>query len=274
MSDSNHNKNCVFSEQAISYLYGEISPGEKTIFERHLKTCPPCADDINGFALSRSAVAYWKSEEFELLNTPKFELTVNDKPVRLQTRRAENQSWTVKLKSIFTFSPVWTAALVLFVFFGGLVLFVQNSVRDDLIVENSNKKAAQTKNIPKQIDEEKAVAKNSVSEPIQNSDSKVISNDKSTAVDSAPKDKDFAKENVSAANKIFTTTNKSAEPAAYRKIKSAAQNKSDAANPAVSRRLLNTSNNKKRMPQLNGVEDEEEAATLRLTDLLDEVGGK
>lgn len=114
MSNNNNqnHKTCSFAEQAVSYLYGEIDFDDKYNFESHLKNCSTCAEELADFAMVRSSVLDWREADFSVLETPVFQIPVNNRPQYLSTNSVsiEHFSWFANLKRIFSFNPVWTMA--------------------------------------------------------------------------------------------------------------------------------------------------------------------
>ena len=278
MPESNYNNDCAFSEQTISYIYGEIGAHEKIAFENHLENCSMCADEIDGFGSARSAVALWKKNEFETLNTPKiaFSDVQSQKTIQTNVSAVEKQSWLFSLQTLFQPRMVLSGGLAAFLILGGLVFFTLNPAVNNQTAAISDKDGKKEINNSATGTKQSEIAETHIIKPdsLQDSALKPTSNDNSKFGIQSTKSI-AAKGEKSApvyADKNFTTTNKKAEVAALPQNKITVRRNSGAANSLVSGRAAN---NKKRIPQLNDVEiDDDEETSLRLTDLLDEVGGK
>ncbi len=279
MANDNHN-NCAYDQQAISYLYGEIDVRGKVLFEEHLRICTNCADEIAGFGSVRSSILQWKTEEFQSLNTPKivFQSSPPASADNISIFPVKTNSWVDHLRKIFVPSPVWAAGFVFFIILGGLLLFVNNFLTGNQIVKvgtedsqtanspsiNLNKK---TESAEKTIsDESQPVSEEKLPESRQPSNKNLIAKDSElnksnkTNIRVAP----AARSEQVTLSKTYSEVSKKNIPAAARKFGNS--NAAVAAAKIPVREL--------QIPKLNPVEDGEEEAALRLTDLFDEVGDK
>jgi len=275
MANDNHN-NCAYSEQAISYLYGEIDARGKAAFEEHLKNCSTCANEIIGFGTVRSSILQWKSEEFQLLKTP--EIDIHNAPSAGANKFAPSlikiESRIDRFRKIFISSPVWATGFIFFIVLGGLLLFVYNfsnykqtekvKIGDSQIVNPSsttlNNEAeiagktlsVETKRIfvEKLPESEKLTNKNFTAK---------ISESNKTIVRAAP----AAKREQITVSKTFSEGSRINISAATGKSK----NLNSVAVAKVPARKL-------RIPQIDNIDEGEDEATLRLTDLFNEVGDK
>lgn len=50
----------------IAYLYGEITPEERRVFEEHLAACVACTDEVQALGDVRTQLADWQAPEIEL----------------------------------------------------------------------------------------------------------------------------------------------------------------------------------------------------------------
>lgn len=275
MADDNYN-NCAYGEQAVSYLYDEIDARGKVVFEEHLRVCTTCAAEIAGFGAVRASVLQWKTEEFQLLNTPKIEFqdasaksenNINTVPIK-------PNSWIERFSKFFIPAPVWTASFASIIVLSALLLFVYNFSNNNQIVEvgteNSQPANVSSKNFNKETEisertisgQAKQVFEEELPEAGKPANKNLIAKDLAadkTSVRVAPAVKneqiilsktypEVSRKNISLPARKFGNSN----TVAARKI------------PA--RRL--------QIPKLNSIEDTEEETTLRLTDLFEEVGGK
>jgi hypothetical protein len=67
---TNSKKECPFTDEIVSYMYGELGASESGIFEMHLADCATCTDDFAAISDSRFSVFEWRKEEFDRLKTP------------------------------------------------------------------------------------------------------------------------------------------------------------------------------------------------------------
>jgi hypothetical protein len=62
------------SEQLISYLYDDVSADDRRAFERHLRECSECRDELAGLRDLRSTLSVWTPPQpelaFEIADTP------------------------------------------------------------------------------------------------------------------------------------------------------------------------------------------------------------
>jgi anti-sigma factor RsiW len=50
-------------EALIGYLYGELAPDERRVFESHLKACAPCREEVSGLRAAREDLLAWAPPE-------------------------------------------------------------------------------------------------------------------------------------------------------------------------------------------------------------------
>ena len=142
MNNNHKNSNCGFSEQLVSYLYGEANSAETAQFERHLPTCSVCADEFEAFAGVKFSVGNWKQNEFANLATPLIEIPYPKTFVEVERNNTEN-SWLTNLRGLFSKASMnWSmAAASLLILFAGVALFFVFSTpqQSDLIAQNNTK---------------------------------------------------------------------------------------------------------------------------------------
>ncbi len=276
MPDSNCNKNCAFSEQMVSYLYGEINARDTTVFESHLKNCSVCANEIAGFGLVRSSIFQWKETEFNFLNSPKIEFSSN-RPRKTSEPPASNadaKSRLAVIRGFFSPSPAWAFGLAFLLVSGGLFLFIQNFTKENPAAGNVGKSTRQINNSSERTKQEtNNIVENSMPESNPNSVRDPLKSNVSTGEDLIAKENipNGKKDAAVRISKNSRTAPGNSEIAALPKMKSAFRRKTENANAVVAQRILN---NRRQIPKLDNIEDEDEEANLRLTDLLDEIGGK
>ncbi len=81
---------CGRSEDLVTYLYGEATPVESSDFERHLKACAECRDELTAFQSVRGTLRQWEMETVP----PRIDIAI--KPTFWQT-----------VKELFAMTPVW-----------------------------------------------------------------------------------------------------------------------------------------------------------------------
>jgi anti-sigma factor RsiW len=112
-------KECVFAEDIVSYMYGELSAPASFAFESHLAECGECTDGFAEVSSARFEVYDWKKLEFDGLPTPSFVIP--------SSQSEPAMSWIEKVRAAFAnswatqglaFGGVLFAAVL-----GGLVFF-------------------------------------------------------------------------------------------------------------------------------------------------------
>lgn len=235
MLDNTKNSNCDFAEQLVSYLYDELLGSEKTVFENHLNSCLVCKEELSGFSLTRTAISEWHQEEFSTLENPVIEI-----PYKTELK-SNSVSLLDSIRGFLGFSPVWATALVLVIGIGLIltVIFSLPKTKNDILARND---VANTNlQIPIKDQDEFIASKENISitdDKIQATTPTVV---QSSPQKNVPKERTFAAIKTSAAVKP------------QKKIIS---------KPSQ----IET----KRSPSL--IDEDEEVASLRLTDLLDEIG--
>jgi Putative zinc-finger len=82
---------CDSKELLVGFLYDEIDPVSKRTFERHLKTCADCRDELAELGATREQIALWAPPDADL-------------GFRIVRGSAEPAPTRVRL---FSFSPAW-----------------------------------------------------------------------------------------------------------------------------------------------------------------------
>lgn len=78
---TNGKKECPFTDEIVSYIYGEIDDVERGDFETHLADCTICTDDFAAISNARFSMFEWRKLEFDSLATPKIVIPELAKPV-------------------------------------------------------------------------------------------------------------------------------------------------------------------------------------------------
>jgi hypothetical protein len=258
MTENNKNSMCEFGEELVSYLYDELQNAEKMRFEKHLKNCADCADELNEFSFARSSVNEWREVEFTPLATPKIEIPYLPVKVVNVAEKEVSRSWLTAFRELFTLSPAWmtaaTAAAALVICVGLFaVLFSNSRINDDMVqtnvkinpsptTETKEKKAEVSETIPPVNSSEK------LPKPAENiSNPKVVK-----TVDPV---------------RVSTINSKPAKPQNLMTVKSSTPKTEPKQNKITPKNI-----NKKAPGLIDN--DEEEDDSLRLSDILEEVSMK
>ncbi|MDQ6788274.1 MAG: zf-HC2 domain-containing protein [Acidobacteriota bacterium] len=261
LNKNNHNdSDCAFAEQVVSYIYDEVAAGERAAFDAHLANCAACSDEIAGFNLARFSILEWKRQEFSSLQTPTIEIPF-DKIGRQNEAISVSekaQSWLFDFGKIFKQSSAWAGAFALVLVFFGLFLFVYKYNKNDETASGKNQNSP-TANVS-------SIAGNNLNEEVV---TPISSDNKETA----------AKVSLQEATKkrVVRIPNDSANLRSKTEI---AEQNSKSVAPA--RKIYNSNFVAKatvpasirKIPKLSQIVEDEEEADLRLTDLLEAVGGK
>jgi hypothetical protein len=92
MQNKDHNE-CPFSDEIVSYMYGEMPDGAQLKFERHLSACQVCTDDFAAVSLARFEAYDWKRVDFDPLETPRIVIPYPEKAVSFGERISAWVSW-------------------------------------------------------------------------------------------------------------------------------------------------------------------------------------
>jgi len=95
---------CESKELLVSFLYNEIEPADKRMFEKHLATCSECREELAELGATRAQIGLWTPPDADL----GFRIVREPKPSR--------RPW-------FQFSPAWglAAAAVLLLAIGAAI---------------------------------------------------------------------------------------------------------------------------------------------------------
>lgn len=131
---TNDKKECPFTDEIVSYMYGEIDGVEREVFETHLADCSTCTDDFAAISNSRFSVFEWRKEEFDQLTTPSFVI-----PELAKSKLATHSEagWFAGLRALLSFarSPIAVAAALLVCLGVGLVMLAYFRSSESLIAD-------------------------------------------------------------------------------------------------------------------------------------------
>jgi len=142
MNNNHKNSNCGFSEELVSYLYGETGGAENTAFEAHLQSCAGCAEELEAFSGVHFSIDDWKLKEFANLVTPSIEIPYEKAEKSIAVSNVSGSWLSALRRDLFSLSPRgWSLATASFAVLAvcvGIALFALNS-RKDNDVAGSNK---------------------------------------------------------------------------------------------------------------------------------------
>jgi len=249
MKNNNHNNSdCGFSDELVSYLYGESNAAENALFEKHLNKCSNCAEEFQAFSGVHFSINDWKMKDFANLETPVIEIPYE------KSKQPEvsvvKETWLSAVRDLFSLSPrafsLATASFAVLAICVGIVFLVINSRQNNFVAENDKNKKSTSSPKAEKTPPENNTAKTPQTEQKQPSqDSKQPQSD--IVIDTKPK-------NVQVVKASGKTTQ-------IQKTDNAVQPKKD-----VKRANKNIQN----APKM--IEDDEEDETLRLAEIFDEIG--
>lgn len=82
MLDKRASSPCPREDQIVSYLYRELTPVETERFEAHLAACTSCVDDLAELSEPHLAVYEWRTNIFDKIPAPSIELPFEAKQLQ------------------------------------------------------------------------------------------------------------------------------------------------------------------------------------------------
>jgi hypothetical protein len=229
MNDLNFSE-CKFNGEMVSYMYGELSSEETSVFELHLVDCSACTDEFAAISSSRYEVYDWKKLEFDPLETPNF-----DVPLGVGT----GASWSDRIRVVF--ARGWAVPA-----FSLAAIAIVSVVATGLIWQRSgNIELASRTFYPVPVNDEISVP----------AETEVAT----TTVDKL--DELTVKDRVSKSKRSTPRTFDS-EPVKATRVR------------PVEVKQTTAKNEKKAVPSLNEYADDEEDTSLRLAELLEDIGSR
>jgi len=257
MMNTNHKKsNCGFSEQLVSYLYGETVGAENTAFEAHLSNCSICADELEAFSGVQFSINDWKVKEFANLAAPSIEIPYREAEKTAEVSNAK-VSWLSSLREIFSLSPRnWSlagASLAVLAVCALVALFALNSSKDKDVAESNKTNPIIAPTVEKMPSETNSNGN-------QNNPSEKQTNPANTPKSTQP---DVAVTVPSPTNSRVVKASNNPRPT----------QKIDNTNSPKNNEQKRTNKNNEIAPKI-AVDDEEEDKSLRLAELFDEIDTK
>lgn len=99
---------CGRENDLISFLYGELDPGERTVFRSHMQECRSCNAELREFTDIRESVGAWRNEALGGFTAPAFEASAGVRADR------PGQTALTALREFFNLSPLWMKGAVVF----------------------------------------------------------------------------------------------------------------------------------------------------------------
>lgn len=127
---------CEQSNELIAFLYGELDDKGAQSFQRHLKDCSSCGQELAAFSDIRSSVVAWRDESLGRISSP---ASVPHAIVGHQRNRPS--AWAA-VRAFFDLSPAWLKgsvafATLLFCLLAGLAISRLNDKPTALVASNA-----------------------------------------------------------------------------------------------------------------------------------------
>lgn len=272
--DNKNNLSCAFAEETVEYLYGETSAVDKNAFERHLKSCPTCAEEFSAFNAVRASVLEWRNEDFATLASPPIEIPYR-KTVEFNQTISEAQPpifWHSRFRRLFSLSPVWTYSAAFALILVGICaafFFLNISKKDEI----ADLKENQTIAAPPGASTDSQELASILTDGTENESVNEVyrSNETATAVN-----------NGKIANSVITNKSKVEQRNINRQLTPHKINAIKTANQEISLRRTKESNNfgnkvspatTNKLPKLSNFEEDEDKS-LRLAELLEDADAR
>ena len=99
---------CGQENDLIAFLYGELAPGEITVFRSHIEQCPSCSAELNEFTDIRKSVVAWRNESLLGVTSPALHASA-----LVRADRPGPAAFTA-LREFFKLSPLWMKGGIVF----------------------------------------------------------------------------------------------------------------------------------------------------------------
>lgn len=119
-------------DDLVAYLYDEMSPVEKSVFETHLADCDTCTDEFAELSFARLGVYEWHRDEFAAMATPRFVIP--------QAETEGGVSWLDAVRGFFASHGQWATAgafALIAVIFGAVFISSMNSTDETAVTPKS-----------------------------------------------------------------------------------------------------------------------------------------
>ncbi len=108
MKEEVYAPDCGRENDLIAFLYGELDPGENSMFRSHMLECQSCAAELREFTNVRESVVAWRDEALVGIGSP-----VVQAPAVLRSGAPGPNAWNA-LREFFNLSPLWMKSAVVF----------------------------------------------------------------------------------------------------------------------------------------------------------------
>ena len=98
MRNGKDTDSCLYGEELVTYIYGELPTAEHNAFESHLLNCSSCTAEFADISMSRLGVFEWHRDEFVPLATPHFAIPYEKTAVAVAT----THSWLDAFRGLFS----------------------------------------------------------------------------------------------------------------------------------------------------------------------------
>lgn len=108
MKEEVHARGCGRENDLIAFLYGELDPGERTVFRSHMQQCPSCSAELSEFTNIRESVVAWRNESLMGVTSPAVH------PAAVVTADRSGPTALNALREFFNLSPLWMKGAIVF----------------------------------------------------------------------------------------------------------------------------------------------------------------
>jgi hypothetical protein len=108
MKDEFYAADCGRKNYLIAFLYGELDPGESSMFRSHVQECRSCATELREFTGIRDSVVAWRNEALVGVTS-----TTVQAPVVISSD-VRKPGALAALREFFNLSPLWMKGAVVF----------------------------------------------------------------------------------------------------------------------------------------------------------------
>jgi len=139
MRNGKDKNSCLFGEELVSYIYGELPSSGRSAFEEHLLNCGDCTNEFAVVSMSRLGVYEWHRDDFMPLETPVFAIPY-ERPIAVSEFQVR---WHDALRGLFSPARLATAGgafAILAIAFGAFYVSTSNTVElttRDISIPNS-----------------------------------------------------------------------------------------------------------------------------------------
>ena len=108
MKDEVYAADCGRENYLIAFLYGELDPGESSMFRSHVQECRSCATELREFTGIRDSVVAWRNEALVGVTSTTAQATA------VVSSDVRKPGALTALREFFNLSPLWMKGAVVF----------------------------------------------------------------------------------------------------------------------------------------------------------------